>query len=171
MLFQVIFPVDLSRTFLYNQRYTGVSAIRTGREGEWEGGEWASFGWMSMQCARVDWLESFCPSSSLLSTLEVVGKENKHEANADCCLLIHMCKKALTFSSTCVCVCVYVWFYIFIWTFVCVCVCVCYTPTCKNASSLSGFLCAETTNCRVGRFRWGTTKKKTIKRNHNVLEL
>lgn len=79
------------------------------------------------------------------------------------------CAKKHSLFPLHVCVCVYVWFYIFIWTFVCVCVCVCYTPTCKNASSLSGFLCAETTNCRVGRFRWGTTKKKQSKETTTFL--
>lgn len=76
------------------------------------------------ECA-TDW-RAFCP------TLEV-GKENKHEANADCCLLIHMCKKHLLYVCMCVWVCIFIW--------ICVCVfvsvCVCYTPTCKNASSLS----------------------------------
>lgn len=114
---------------------------------------------MSMQCARVDWLESFCPTS----TLEV-GKKNKHEANADCCLLIHMCKKALTFPSTCVCV-----YSGSLSGLVCVCV----TRLRAKMQVLSRFLCAETTNCRVGRFRWGTTKttkyeKTTTFLNYNI---
>lgn len=78
------------------------------------------------ECA-TDW-RAFCP------TLEV-GKENKHEANADCCLLIHMCKKHLLY--VCVCVCMGLYLYLDLCMRVCVCWCVCYTPTCKNASSLS----------------------------------
>lgn len=75
----------------------------------------------------TDW-RAFC------QTLEV-GKENKHEANADCCLLIHMCKK----HSLYVCVCMVLYLYLDLCMRVCVsvCLCVCYTPTCKNASSLS----------------------------------